>query len=200
MPSCTRWLQAYKDVTDGAEEASTSGRGAGVAPPCALAGLVLLGSQASMARLFASPHPPPDHDAQLPTCARCLALGLCDPAVDPEEEAKWVAFDAMVESWLGGSKPRAEVASYADQEEKEAGTNVLCARCYSLRHYGWVQQLCGAVVQNQAGCRGSGYGCGCAQSGQFGQGTASCRLGAASLRPAWVPHPCCIALLLAAAL
>ncbi|KAL4448813.1 hypothetical protein ABPG77_007530 [Micractinium sp. CCAP 211/92] len=58
--------------------------------------------------------------------------------LDPEEEAKWVAFDAMVESWLGGSKPRAEVASYADQEE-EAGTNVLCARCYSLRHYGSVK-------------------------------------------------------------
>lgn len=58
-------------------------------------------------------------------------------AADPEDEAKWAAFDALVESWLGGSKPRVEVASYADQEEGEAPTNVLCARCYSLRHYGW---------------------------------------------------------------
>lgn len=29
---------------------------------------------------------------------------------DPEEEAKWSAFDAMVESWLGGSKPKVEVS------------------------------------------------------------------------------------------
>ncbi len=28
---------------------------------------------------------------------------------DPEEEAKWAAFDSMVESWLGGSRPRVEV-------------------------------------------------------------------------------------------
>lgn len=60
-------------------------------------------------------------------------------AADPEDEAKWAAFDALVESWLGGSKPRVEVASYADQEEGEAPTNVLCARCYSLRHYGSVK-------------------------------------------------------------
>ena len=30
---------------------------------------------------------------------------------DPEEEAKWAAFDSMVESWLGGSKPRVEVSA-----------------------------------------------------------------------------------------
>ena len=57
---------------------------------------------------------------------------------EPEEDAKWSAFDAMVESWLGGSsQPRVEVASYAEDEEGEgAASNVLCARCYSLRHYG----------------------------------------------------------------
>lgn len=131
---------------------------------------------------------------------------------DPEEAAKWDAFDALVESWLGGSKPRVEVRaagaraggapgrvglcglacmasvvggglehatcmqpeadashagawrvlprtpasqhatrsscrhlgppeelqvqSYAEQEEEEDAANVLCARCYSLRHYG----------------------------------------------------------------
>lgn len=30
---------------------------------------------------------------------------------DPEEEAKWAAFDSMVESWLGGSKPKVEVSA-----------------------------------------------------------------------------------------
>lgn len=57
---------------------------------------------------------------------------------DEEQEVKWSAFDDMVESWLGGSKPRgSEVASYAEQEAgAAAGSTVLCARCYSLRHYG----------------------------------------------------------------
>lgn len=56
---------------------------------------------------------------------------------DPEEEAKWAAFDAMVEGWLGGSQPRVEVASYAEQEQGlRPEETVLCARCYSLRHYG----------------------------------------------------------------
>lgn len=57
------------------------------------------------------------------------------------EQAKWGAFDAMVESWLGGSsQPRASVASYAEQEEEgAAGTAVLCARCFSLRNYGQVK-------------------------------------------------------------
>lgn len=72
-------------------------------------------------------------------------LAVC--AAGPEDEAKWAAFDAMVESWLGGSKPRAEVASYAEQEEEEAASNVLCARCYSLRHYGWVMRRLAAAGQ-----------------------------------------------------
>ncbi|KAI3430584.1 hypothetical protein D9Q98_005177 [Chlorella vulgaris] len=60
---------------------------------------------------------------------------------DEEQEVKWSAFDDMVESWLGGSKPRgSEVASYAEQEAgAAAGSTVLCARCYSLRHYGSVK-------------------------------------------------------------
>ena len=61
-----------------------------------------------------------------------------------EEEAKWDAFDGMVESWLaagGSEQPRREVQSFAEQEVDEgpdgaAAINVLCARCYSLRHYG----------------------------------------------------------------
>jgi hypothetical protein len=62
-----------------------------------------------------------------------------------EDEAKWAAFDSMVESWLGGSRQqRAEVASYGEQEEEEGGgaARVLCARCYSLRHYGWGRPCC----------------------------------------------------------
>ncbi|KAL4422880.1 hypothetical protein ABPG75_009077 [Micractinium tetrahymenae] len=101
--------RAYKNAADGAEEASTSGREAGLS---------------SHAPQVPTTHPP---------------LPFRPPAVDPEDEAKWAAFDAMVESWLGGSKPRAEVASYAEQEEEEGATNVLCARCYSLRHYGSVK-------------------------------------------------------------
>lgn len=33
---------------------------------------------------------------------------------EPQEEAKWAAFDAMVESWLGGSRPRVEVRLEGD--------------------------------------------------------------------------------------
>lgn len=42
----------------------------------------------------------------------------------------------QVESWLGGSEgaPRPEVRSY--EEEDDGAARVLCARCYSLRHYG----------------------------------------------------------------
>ncbi|PSC71397.1 IMP dehydrogenase GMP reductase [Micractinium conductrix] len=57
----------------------------------------------------------------------------------PEDEAKWTAFDSMVEGWLGGSKPRTEVASYSEQEEEGGPANVLCARCYSLRNYGAIK-------------------------------------------------------------
>lgn len=58
----------------------------------------------------------------------------------------------MVESWLGGSQPsRPSVRSYADEEEEEGGHHVLCARCYSLRHYGWVWVLSGAGRKARAG-------------------------------------------------
>eukprot|EP00887_Chlorella_sp_A99_P007378 scaffold2.g7378.t1 len=66
-----------------------------------------------------------------------------------EEDGAWDAWDAVVESWLAGGgseRPRVEIASYAEQEGGEEGdgadagpVNVLCARCYSLRHYGQVK-------------------------------------------------------------
>lgn len=37
---------------------------------------------------------------------------------------------------LQGEPKRVEVQSFAEQEDEHADLDVLCARCYSLRHYG----------------------------------------------------------------
>lgn len=63
-----------------------------------------------------------------------------DAAADPS----WQDFDRMVESWAGeegGARPRRpEVRSFVDLEAEESLLgDVLCARCYSLRHYGRVK-------------------------------------------------------------
>ena len=62
-------------------------------------------------------------------------------AASDDPDGKWAAFDDMVESWLPSGGPRAarvEVASYGEQEQADTSPSVLCARCYSLRHYGCV--------------------------------------------------------------
>lgn len=56
--------------------------------------------------------------------------------------AAFDAFDAMVEGWLddeslgkrGRRGPEAEDGE--EEEEEDLTPNVLCARCYSLKHYG----------------------------------------------------------------
>lgn len=55
--------------------------------------------------------------------------------------AAFDAFDAMVEGWLDdeplGRKGRqGPDAIAAEEEEEDATPSVLCARCYSLKHYG----------------------------------------------------------------
>ncbi|GAB4820166.1 hypothetical protein N2152v2_007212 [Parachlorella kessleri] len=65
--------------------------------------------------------------------ASSAAAGGKDPAA---EEEKWQQFDDLVESW-GGQPQRAEVRAYSEGPEEDL--HVLCARCYSLRHYGQVK-------------------------------------------------------------
>lgn len=92
----------------------------------------------------------------------------------PEEQRQWDAFDTMVENWLaagGSERPRAEVASYAEQEGEGVGpglgpVNVLCARCYSLRHYGQVREESGGssaseLIERQGNGMCSRSGCLC---------------------------------------
>ena len=54
----------------------------------------------------------------------------------------WNAFNAMVDSWADedgaqpneGRPPDQQVVE--EEEEEDAAPRVLCARCYSLTHYG----------------------------------------------------------------
>jgi len=64
----------------------------------------------------------------------------------PDGDPAWDTFDNLVESWLEtasspSKKPREpHVKSFADQEaDDDIVSGVMCARCYSLRHYGKVK-------------------------------------------------------------
>ncbi len=50
---------------------------------------------------------------------------------------------------LQGEPRRAEVQSYSEGEQDDL--NVLCARCYSLRHYGCASTLPMPVCSRSAG-------------------------------------------------
>ena len=62
----------------------------------------------------------------------------------PSSAAAFDAFDAMVEGWLDdedlGRRGRRGVEAEGGEEDEEdaedAAPRVLCARCYSLKHYG----------------------------------------------------------------
>lgn len=56
----------------------------------------------------------------------------------------WSSFDSMVESWAidsANAPPRPIVQSYSEQESTadDLLSSILCARCYSLQHYGKVK-------------------------------------------------------------
>lgn len=59
--------------------------------------------------------------------------------IESENDEKWMEFDSMAESWFqDGPSSRPDVRMYAGDEADDE-VHVLCARCYSLRHYGRVK-------------------------------------------------------------
>lgn len=61
--------------------------------------------------------------------------------VSGNSAAAFDAFDAMVEGWLddeslGRKGRRGSEAEEEAEEEEDTTPTVLCARCYSLKHYG----------------------------------------------------------------
>lgn len=53
----------------------------------------------------------------------------------------WGRFDSLVESWLDDESPRTpKPRNFEDQEqESDPLASIMCARCYSLRHYGHIK-------------------------------------------------------------
>ena len=72
-------------------------------------------------------------------------IGMIPRAGAPGDAAAggdaWNAFDAMVDSWADedGAQPKGRPPNQQvieEEEEDDAAPRVLCARCYSLTHYG----------------------------------------------------------------
>lgn len=74
-----------------------------------------------------------------------LDQGVTEDRKPVEEDDQWHRFDRLVESWLDDNEDlnrpkQPQIQRYEDKEEEEDPVSqVLCARCYSLRHYGRVK-------------------------------------------------------------